>query len=320
MNIVNCMTGLENIGNICYLNTIIQLLNNIPELRQLCFKKNTKQKVKKHKSNNKHLTLSFIELIVSMNIETTTINPRQFKNVLDNTNNDFEGNQQHDCTEFLVYLLDNIHVSLSDKVTISFSGTPKNLRDRLYIQSIEFWNQSFKNEYSELIPLLFGQNKITMKNDKNRNNYIFESYNILTLSITKCLTLYDCFDNFIKKEELSDHKEYIFKYDRLWRLPKYLFIQLKRFECSKKINNLINFPINNLNLSKYCDSYEKNECQYNLIGVSNHIGIINFGHYTTYIKDEGKWYLFDDQVIEEVENEEDIISENAYLLLYEKII
>ena len=37
-------------------------------------------------------------------------------------------------------------------------------------------------------------------------------------------------------------------------------------------------------------------------------------------KDEGSWYLFNDDKIELVNDIEQIISKDAYLLLYEKII
>ena len=34
----------------------------------------------------------------------------------------------------------------------------------------------------------------------------------------------------------------------------------------------IDFPINELNLNKYCIGYKKNKNIYDLIGISNHIG------------------------------------------------
>ena len=321
MNIINCISGLENIGNTCYLNVIIQLLNNIEELREISFNDNILNKIKLKKKKDKFLTLEFFNLLKSMNIETTTIKPILFKKRLDITNDNFHGFTQHDCCEFLIYLLNNIHINLSSKVKIKYSGTPKNLRDRLYIKSLESWGDNFNKEYSELVPLLFGQNKIIMKNKKNKNTYLFECYNILSLSIINCLTLYDCFDKFISKETLNDHNDYILKYEKLWRLPKYLFIQLKRFNNNHKLNNFISFPLNNLDLQKYSDSYEKNNCMYNLIGVVHHYGNINFGHYISFIKDEeNKWFCCNDNDVSEINNFKNIITNDVYLLLYQKNI
>ena len=317
---INCISSLENIGNTCYLNVIIQLLNNIQELREYSFNKELKQKIRSNKKPDNILTLSFFELLKSLNQKTKIVKPKKFKKILGEVNDLYYGNYQHDCCEFLMYIIDNIHVNLSHKVTITYSGTPKNLRDRLMIQSLEAWNNTFKDEYSDIIPLIFGQNKVTIKNKKNKNEYLFDSYNVLSLSINDCNSLYECFVKLIEREKLTDHNDYNSKYERLWKLPKYLFIQLKRFEGSKKLGNLINFPLDNLDLSDFCDSYEKLNCKYNLIGVANHHGKNNFGHYTCFIKDEGSWYLFNDDVRSTVKDEEEIISNDAYLLLYEKII
>jgi ubiquitin C-terminal hydrolase len=318
--IVNCISTLNNLGNTCYLNVIIQLLNNISELRHYSFNSNLLKKIKLKENEESNLTLEFFKLLKMMNIRTKVIDPSCFKNTLDNTNEMYQGFEQHDCCEFLMYLIDNIHVTFSHKVKITYSGNPQNLRDRLTIKSIKSWNDSFKNEYSDIVPLLYGQNKITMTNKKNINHYMFEPYNVLSLSISNCKSLYDCFNKINNEETLTDHKEYNSKYEHLWRLPKYLFIQLKRFKGTKKITNLINYPIDDLDLSDYCDSYDKDKSNYNLIGVANHHGLINFGHYTCFIKDEGSWYLFNDDKIELVNDIEQIISKDAYLLLYEKII
>ena len=320
MSIVNCISGLENIGNTCYLNVIIQLLNNIQELRDYSFNTQLKKKISSNKKKDNILTISFLELLKSLNRETKVEKPLRFKEILGQVNDIYEGYDQHDCCEVLMYIIDNIHVNLSHKVKISYSGTPKNLRDRLMIQSLEAWNNTFKNEYSNIVPLLFGQNKLTMKNKKNKNEYLFDSYNVLTLSINNCNSLYECFFKLIEKESLTDHNDYNSKYERLWKLPKYLFIQLKRFEGTSKLRNLINFPIDNFDLSDFCDSYEKLNCKYNLIGVANHHGRNNFGHYTCFIKDEGSWYLFDDDDRSLVKDKEEVISNDAYLLLYQKII
>lgn len=327
-NIINCLTAIENIGNTCYLNVIIQILNNIPEIRDLCFdtkiinKFKIKNLISKNEKNikEKKLMYQFIRLIVLMNKKTTIVRPIKFKVVLDSSNDLFEGLEQHDCSEFLIYILNVIHSSLSYKVEINYSGKPKNLKDKLNIKSIKHWNNAFKNEYSLLTPLIYGQNKIKMIDINNKITYLFETFNILSLSIDNCETLYDCFNNFIKPEKIDNHDEYILKEECLWRLPKYLFIQLKRFNMHHKIDTLIDFPINNLDLSPYNELLGKKHCKYNLIGVVNHIGINNFGHYVCFIKDEGNWYLFNDDEIYHIDDENKIITENAYLLLYEKII
>ncbi len=55
---------------------------------------------------------------------------------------------------------------------------------------------------------------------------------------------------------------------------------------------------------------------YDLYGVSNHYGQLQGGHYTAYAKNDGKWYRFNDDEVEEIENEASIVSPAAYNLFY----
>ena len=40
------------------------------------------------------------------------------------------------------------------------------------------------------------------------------------------------------------------------------------------------------------------------------------GHYTAYAKNDGQWYRFNDDIVEEIDNESQIISNLAYNLFY----
>ena len=55
---------------------------------------------------------------------------------------------------------------------------------------------------------------------------------------------------------------------------------------------------------------------YDLFGVSNHYGQLQGGHYTAYSKNDGEWFRFNDDEVEEIENEASIVSNAAYNLFY----
>ncbi|CAF4352508.1 unnamed protein product, partial [Didymodactylos carnosus] len=111
-------------------------------------------------------------------------------------------------------------------------------------------------------------------------------------------------------------------------LPTVLIIQLKRFKFNNsyindKINTLIEYPINDFDLSKYIkDDMKKTNKKiplYDLIAVSNHSGgTSSFGHYTTYAKNsfDGQWYSFNDLYIRKITNTKDLLTDNAYVLFY----
>ena len=85
---------------------------------------------------------------------------------------------------------------------------------------------------------------------------------------------------------------------------------------------MIDFPITNLNLSKYVIGYNKESYIYDLYGVCNHGGSVLGGHYTSFIKNANdKWYHYNDtsviEIPEQVQNQQ-IVSSKAYCFFYRK--
>ena len=108
---------------------------------------------------------------------------------------------------------------------------------------------------------------------------------------------------------------------QLSTLPPILVIQLKRFShddgLRQKVDTLVEYPINGLDISHLLPSSEK--AIYDLIAVSNHVGSIYGGHYTAYARQDvgtDKWYKFDDSYVSTVYYSSDIVSRDAYLLFY----
>ncbi|XP_051516080.1 ubiquitin carboxyl-terminal hydrolase 19-like isoform X3 [Myxocyprinus asiaticus] len=157
-------------------------------------------------------------------------------------------------------------------------------------------------------------------------------------------TLEQCLNLFTKPEVLApeeawycpkcqQHRE-ASKQLLLWRLPNVLIIQLKRFSFRSfiwrdKINDMVDFPVRNLNLSKFCIGHKEDIQQppiYDLYAVINHYGGMIGGHYTAYARlpsdknsqrsDVG-WRLFDDSTVTTVE-ESQVVTRYAYVLFYRR--
>jgi ubiquitin C-terminal hydrolase len=183
----------------------------------------------------------------------------------------------------------------------------------------------------------------------NTNSPSFESFITLPLSIpinknTKNIHkfgLEECFDNFVSDEKLDKHnklkccicsiKNRSIKKIQIWKAPKILVIQLKRFVTNQfgiqtsKILNHVNYPINNFDIIHYFhpDSPYKNNTLYNLIGINLHFSIgdksINAGHYVSIVKNnyDNEWYVFNDSNdVIKIEKESSLQNNNAYLLFY----
>jgi len=155
--------------------------------------------------------------------------------------------------------------------------------------------------------------------------------------------LEECFANLVHTEQLDDTNKWFCSYcnDKvnaykklsIWIPPKIMIIQIKRFIQSftpmgysaNKLNNTIEYPIYDFDLTPYMSSCSKklgektNNFTYDLIGVSNHIGNLNGGHYFSYVKSltDGNWYCTDDDSVT-LMSEEDVVSSNAYILFYKQ--
>ena len=100
---------------------------------------------------------------------------------------------------------------------------------------------------------------------------------------------------------------------------KYLIITLKRFSNNNKKNNKkINFPLENLDMSKFVIGYDKNSYKYDLFGICNHSGGCNGGHYTSFVKNaNSNWYHFNDTNVSKM-NVKDLKTNSAYCFFYRK--
>ena len=149
------------------------------------------------------------------------------------------------------------------------------------------------------------------------------------------LQLKDCITQFTNAERLGaddpwycpkckKHQQAIKKFD-IWSLPEVLIIHLKRFSFSRswrdKIDTLVEFPVEGLDMSSYVHNPEQKKEEpitYNLIGVANHFGGLGGGHYTAYAKNavQNSWYSFDDALVSPT-SANNVVTRSAYVLFYQ---
>ena len=117
------------------------------------------------------------------------------------------------------------------------------------------------------------------------------------------------------KKELQANKKI-----EIYHLPKVLIIHLKRFNNNKKIDTMIDFPLDNLDIKNYIKS-EDEVTKYDLFGVINHYGSLEYGHYTSFCLNyhDNFWYEYNDRIVNKIQKgkeKETIINKNAYVLFY----
>ena len=332
------ISGLVNLGNTCFLNTTIQILSHTYELSEIL---NTKKYEKQMKDINDSIVIrEYDDLRKTLWKTNGKISPQKFVfNIFQlaklKDKELFTGYSQNDMPEFLLFLIDCMHNSISRSITVNIQGNIENDIDQIAVKCYEYLKESYEKEYSELTDLFYGiyiSEILTKSKKKNILSTKPEHYLLLDLPLPdkKDLNIYDCFDNFIEYEELEGENawynedkniyEDVKKRIIFWSFPKVLILCLKRYDATgqNKITKLVDFPLNDLDLSKYIKGYRASSYVYDLYGIINHMGNVNGGHYTTYIKvANGDWYHFNDDNTNKI-NKENIITPMAYCLFYRK--
>ena len=337
----NGFTGIENIGNTCFLNSCMQIINHTYELNILL-------------DSNKHIEHLKTDLIDSQALiawndlrnvmwsGNGVVTPKRFihtiHEIAKKKNKElFTGFSQNDMPEYFMFIIDCMHNSISRGIKMKISGKAENITDKLAVECYKLLQSLYEKEYSEIMDLYYGiyVNQLTDINGVKSLSIKPESYFMLDLPIidgnTIQTNIYDCFNLFVKPDTLegenawynenTKEKEDVKKNVVFWNFPKILVIALKRFtpDGQHKINTLIDFPIENLNLSKYVLGYNRDSFVYDLFGICNHNGGTTGGHYSAFVKHiSNKWVHFNDNIIESVQNPNKMITPMAYCLFYRK--
>ena len=328
------LTGLVNIGNTCYLNSCLQLLSHTYELNN--FLDSNKRQL--NTNSEAKIYTEWNSLRNMMWSENCTIAPYGFvKSVQEIAKTKgyemFTGFAQNDVFEFLLFIIDCLHETLKREVEMKINGTVKNNKDILAKKCYKMMQNMYKQEYSEILNIFYGIS-VTQIKDYITNDILSiapEPFSILSLSIPKNIdcTIEDCLDEYTNSEYLIDdnqwyndkieEKQDAIKNIVFWSLPNVLIIELKRYNNSQqKIHTLVTTPLTDLDLSKYVSGYNSDGYTYDLFGTGNHSGNVYGGHYTANIKNaNGKWYSFNDTLINEI-SENRVITAHTYCLFYRK--
>ncbi|XP_014800127.1 PREDICTED: ubiquitin carboxyl-terminal hydrolase 8 isoform X2 [Calidris pugnax] len=331
------LTGLRNLGNTCYMNSILQCLCNAPHLADY-FNRNLYQDDINRSNFLGHKGEVAEEFGVIMKALWTGqykyISPKDFKITIGKINDQFAGYSQQDSQELLLFLMDGLHEDLNKADNRKRYKEENNDHLDDFRAAELAWHKHKQLNESIIVALFQGQFKSTVQcltcHKKSRT---FEAFMYLSLplaSSSKC-TLQECLRLFSKEEKLTDNNRFYcshcktrrdsLKKIEIWKLPPVLLVHLKRFSYDgrwkQKLQTSVDFPLETLDLSQYVIGPKNNLKRYNLFSVSNHYGGLDGGHYTAYCKNASKqrWFKFDDHEVSEISSSS-VKSSAAYILFY----
>lgn len=345
------ISGLQNLGNTCFMNSVIQCLAYAPSFIAYFCSDNYYAHINFNSQygSKGELAIEFGALVEKLNSHRFRyIEPRSFRDSI-TKHIGFAGNEQQDSHEFMMMLFDKLHHDLNihakDKhrqngiaaVNGSSNNDDCNINIPRATIGYQFWKKHLELNKSIISDLFEGifMSTLTCNFCKGQSN-TFEVFNCLSLPIpseSRC-QLRDCLSHFSNPEKIEaawecprcKQKREAEKKIVICKLPKILIIHLKRFSLDgrwrQKLQTTVDFPLSDLSvdctnvLPQSAYGSPTSKCTYNLYAVVNHYGHLDGGHYTAFCKLENhRWYSFDDSNVSEMRDTE-VCSQAAYILFY----
>ena len=319
------LCGLANIGQTCYMNSLLQCLRCCDSFRD------TMLRCKSDSTNAKSVAWALGELYDKMNKTKETVRPVVFLHIAQVHFEHIPLRQQNDIHEIFMMIVAQLCKELKAPAPEyrPENTKPTSFFDKLRRKCDKAWAASIEKEYSPLTDMLHGQMvaQIICGHCKHiHHNYqTFNVWEVPIVSDKADVVLEDCFLKSLESETLHEWRcdrcneiSPSEKMMKIWKFPRILAICLKRFVHAHRHTQKMNTPINvpeNIDLYPLQLASDNASIRYNLKSAAIHHGSAEFGHYNAVCRNEGEWVCIDD---ESVTNASMMMANNGYMLFYER--
>ena len=294
------LVGLYNIGNTCYMSSVLQLLKNIPQFTYNIFELN---------DNGDNFLIQLKNLFIKLCLpDNSVFSPEEFKKYLglEKLGKMFAGKNQCDSSIFFVSLLNIIDKKFNNKIAKKVDLSKylnKTLKEKQIIYKNNFYSE-LKISFIYDIFYIYYASELKCKKC-NDVVYNFQKNNFLDFPIVttngSVKSLEECFDNYQKSKDVKDTcskcKGLGMTYKCiLLELPPVLIINLRRVGEQLTYYNEIEIP-KKLDMKKIIKhSTSVSNSTYELRGFIKHNGDEKLGHNYAFCKNmfDDNWYEYND--------------------------
>ncbi|KGN61042.1 ubiquitin carboxyl-terminal hydrolase 23 [Cucumis sativus] len=302
--------GLQNLGNTCFLNSVLQCLTYTEPLA--AYLQSGKHQNSCHVAG--FCALCAIQKHVSRALQSSgrILAPKDLVSNLRCISRNFRNARQEDAHEYMVNLLESMHKCC---LPLGLPSESPSAYEKSLVHKI--FGGRLRSQV-KCMQCSFCSNK-------------FDPFLDLSLDIVKADSIYKAFKNFTTPELLDGgerqyqcqqckQKVKALKQFTVHKAPYVLTIHLKRFQSynlEEKIHKKIHFGPT-LDLAPFVSgSYADGDLKYTLYGVLvHHGGSTRSGHYYCYVRtSSAMWYALDDNRVSHV-GDRTVYEQQAYMLFY----
>ena len=273
--------GLHNLGNSCFLNSILQCLNHIEPLTQFFLSGDFKADLNKTNplGSGGIVARAYAALLNDMwSGEYATLAPRSLKTTVAQFAPQFNNCYQHDSQEFCSFLMDGLHEDLNRVIEKPYIEDLEGRGLNDDVVAMESWRRHLLRHDSVIVDHCQGMHRSHLTcPDCGHESVKFDVYSTISLPIPggggkKKIPLSASLESFTSAEELDEENAWYCsqcqkhvcakKRITLWSTPDILILHLKRFEfnsCKKvvgrivrsKVETKVDFPVDGLDMRPY---------------------------------------------------------------------
>lgn len=346
--------GMHNLGNSCYLNSIIQCLNHIDPITEFFLNDEYLNDLNRKNplGSGGMVATAYATLLKEVwSGDYAALAPRLLKQTVASFAPQFNNSYQHDSQEFCQFLMDGIHEDCNRVQSKPYVEELEGFGMEDSKAAIETWRKHLLRHDSIIVDRCQGMHRSHLTCPScGRESIKFDVFSTISLPLlledkigsASTIRVEDCIEKFLEGEQLDDLnawycpscKKHVcaLKMIALWSVPDVLILHLKRFQfenCSvsnnllrSKIDDTVKFPVDGLDLTKHVLGPIDEDAPpvYNLFGVSEHMGATaNSGHYTATVRNskDSRWYRYNDAHVGETTGDA-AVNGGAYLLFYQR--